>query len=75
MFERIFRLLCNLAGVDHERLRSCPLGDRQFAVRIGLQLLFSLSFLFAIFASSVLIGFGDDMLSNCVVLAMAFITG
>jgi hypothetical protein len=74
MFDPSFRLLCNLAGVDHERLRGYPLGDRQFAVRIGLQLLFSSTFLFAIFASSLLIGFGDDTASDCVVLAMAFIT-
>jgi Domain of unknown function (DUF4407) len=74
MFDRIFSLLCNIAGVDHERLRSCPLGDRQFAIRIGLQLLFSSTFLFSIFASSLLIGFGDDSLSNCIVVAMAFIT-
>jgi hypothetical protein len=35
-------------------LRNCPLGDKQFAVRTGLQLIFSSTFLFSIFASSLL---------------------
>lgn len=74
MFDRTFRLLCNLAGVDHERLRKCQLGDRQFAVRIGLQLLLSSVFLFVIFGTSLLIGFGDSSSSDIVVLAMAFVT-
>jgi Domain of unknown function (DUF4407) len=74
MVDRLFRALCHIAGVDYERLRSCSLGDRQFATRIGLQLLFSSTFLFSIFASSLLIGFGDDPITDCIVVAMAFIT-
>lgn len=68
-----FRMACHLAGVDHQRIADCPLGDKQFAGRIGLQLVASSTFLFAIFSSSLLIGFGGDMLSNAIVLAMALV--
>jgi len=71
---RFFRTLCNVAGVDHDRIQTCPLGDKQFATRVGLNLLFSSAFLFSIFASSLLIGFGDDLVSDSVVITMAFVT-
>src|ERR1043166_7736202 len=69
-----FRALCHLAGADYHRLASCPLGDKQFAGRVGLQLFFSSAFLFTIFASSLLIGFGEDRVSDAIVIAMAFVT-
>lgn len=70
----IFRILCHLSGADHQRLANCPLGDKQFAGRIGLQLLVSSTFLFTIFAASLLIGFGKDVVSDVVVITMAFVT-
>jgi hypothetical protein len=54
----MFRVLCHLAGTDHRRIADCPLGDKQFSGRTGLQLAISSIFLFTIFASSLLIGFG-----------------
>jgi hypothetical protein len=69
-----FRILCHFSGADHQRLASCPLGDKQFAGRIGLQLIVSSAFLFTIFASSLLIGFGEDRVSDAIVIAMAFVT-
>lgn len=72
--QRLFRALCQLAGADYQRIATCPLGDKQFAGRIGLQLAMSSLFLFTIFASSLMIGFGGDLVSNGVVLLMAFVT-
>jgi len=69
-----FRILCHLSGADHQRLANCPLGDKQFAGRIGLQLLVSSAFLFTIFTASLLIGFGKDTVSDAIVVVMAFVT-
>jgi hypothetical protein len=69
-----FRALCHLAGADHRRISDCPLGDKQFAARIGLQLAMSSVFLFTIFTSSLLIGFGEDLVSDGIVTVMAFVT-
>jgi Domain of unknown function (DUF4407) len=68
-----FRVLCHVAGADHARLVGCPLGDKQFAGRIGLQLVASSTFLFAIFSSSLLIGFGGNTVSDVTVVVMAFV--
>jgi hypothetical protein len=72
--QHIFRALCHLAGADHRRISDCPLGDKQFAARIGLQLASSSVFLFTIFTSSLLIGFGDDPVSDAIVMVIAFVT-
>jgi hypothetical protein len=69
-----FRALCHLAATDHRRIAECPFGDKQFSGRIGLQLAISSVFLFAIFAGSLLIGFGQDPISDCIVIVMAFVT-
>jgi hypothetical protein len=70
----MFHALCHLAGADYRRIADCPLGDKQFAARIGLQLAISSIFLFVIFASSLLIGFGEDPVSDGIVTVMAFVT-
>jgi hypothetical protein len=70
-----FRALCHLAGTDHHRIADCPLGDKQFSARTGLQLAISSIFLFVIFASSLLIGFGEDPISDSIVIVMALVTG
>ncbi|MCW5726225.1 DUF4407 domain-containing protein [Parvibaculum sp.] len=51
----------HLAGVDHDRIRQMPFGDRQLAARIGIQLVFSATFLFVIFVVGLSVGFGKDL--------------
>ena len=68
-----FRMACHLAGVDHQRIADCPLGDKQFAGRIGLQLAASSIFLFAIFSSSLFIGFGGNIVSDAVIVVIALV--
>lgn len=69
----VARLLSVVAGIDNDRLRNCPPGDRLFVARMGLQLLTSTTFLFGIFASAMLIGFGHDLLDVVIVLVMSFL--
>lgn len=56
----LLRALCFLAGVDAERLSTCPADDRQATVRIGLAMLVSFCFVTAALTAGMSIAFSME---------------
>jgi hypothetical protein len=69
----LVRILCGWAGVNSERLATCPAEDRQAAVRTGLAMVLSFLFCATAVASGMCVAFGTAPLTLVAIIPVSLL--